>query len=72
MTNKKFHKNTALTVVVIAFATFIVAGLAIIPAFDIQDADAKGKKPKKGHDLILQEPTINLVNNNEDKVQKFI
>jgi hypothetical protein len=55
--------NMALTIFVIAFAAFIVAGLAVIPAL-VEDADADRKKPKKSKDkgdFIIDEPVIEQV-----------
>src|SRR5688572_7189079 len=71
------NNNTYVTVFVIAFAAFIVAGLAIVPAF-VQDADADRKKPKKVKaDFTIDEPVIELVKNKDkgpkkDKVEYII
>jgi hypothetical protein len=56
-----------LTIFVITFAAFIIAGLAIIPALDIQDADAADKKKnvktKKKFEPI--DPSLNSIIDNK-------
>jgi hypothetical protein len=55
----KLKNHKILTVIVITFAAFIVAGLAIIPALEIQDADAAiiKSKPKR----IIPDPSLKSI-----------
>src|SRR5688500_4334135 len=61
--------DTITIAIVLSFAAFIVAGLAITPVL-VQDADAERKKPKKSKDNVdftIEEPEIKLVKNNKEK-----
>ena len=52
-------QKKVLTVIVIAFAAFIVTGLAIIPALQVQNADAAiiKSKPKR----IIPDPSLKSI-----------
>ena len=53
--------NKTLTIFVIAFAAFIVVGLAVTPIL-VDEADAvKKKKGPKKTDSILEQPVIRLI-----------
>ncbi len=76
----KSNDNIALTFVVIAFAIFTVAGLAVVPALPEMNAESetellknnKEKNPnhkgvhKQNHDYIIDKPVVQIVSLDSD------
>ena len=65
-------------VLAIFVIAFVAAGLAVVPALELTNADSdvqllknsKDKKPKKHADFTIDEPVIKLVKNEKDKKPK--